>query len=108
MVVGDRGWVDYDFGHLIQSTASQILPRQMRVCRIGWVNGQDGGTSHIKVNPTHVPDHHSHPVIWDDIKLFKINLCDAFKGAKKLFANMHGKIAIFQKLFNQFGVQTKV
>ena len=30
--------------------------------RIDWAAGQDGGTSQIKVNPIHVPEHHYHPV----------------------------------------------
>ena len=48
------GWVDYDFGN---STVCQVLPRQMGVWQNGWVTGQEGGTSQIKVNPTHVTDH---------------------------------------------------
>ena len=58
MVVGDMGWVD--FGH---STACKVLPRQMGVWQNGWLTGQDGGTSQIKVNPIHVTDHHCHPVL---------------------------------------------
>ena len=40
MVVGDMGWVDYDFGH---STVCQVLPRQMGFGRIILVIGHDGG-----------------------------------------------------------------
>ena len=49
-----------------------VIPRSARFClelgrwgfdRIGWVSGQDSGTSQIKVNPTHVPDHHCHHVV---------------------------------------------
>ena len=39
-VVGDMGWVDYDFGH---STVCQVLPRQMGFGRIILVIGHDGG-----------------------------------------------------------------
>ena len=56
MVVRDTGWVDYDFVH---STVCQGLSS---FGRIGWVTRQDGATSQIKVNPTHVPDHHCNPV----------------------------------------------
>ena len=53
-------WVDYDFGN---STACQVLPDRWG---IGWVSGQDDGTSQIKVNPTYFPDHHCHPVVLSD------------------------------------------
>ena len=50
------GWVvNENFCH---SSVCQVLPRQN-----GWVSGQDGGTSQIKVKPTHVPDHHCHTVV---------------------------------------------
>ena len=47
-----------------------VIPLSARFClgrwgfgRIGWVTGKDGWTSQIKVNPTHVTDHHCHPVM---------------------------------------------
>ena len=44
----------------------------------------------------------------DDIKFFKIDLCDASVGAKKLCANAHGKMSILQNIFTKFGMQVQV
>ena len=58
-MVGDMGWVDFDFGCF---TVSQILPWQMRIWQ-NWVG--TGGTwwnIKFKVNTTHVLEHFCHPV----------------------------------------------
>ena len=48
-------------------TMIMFIPLSVRFCqgkwgfdRTGWVTGQDGGTSQININPTHVPDHDGH------------------------------------------------
>ena len=60
LVVAYLGWVDYDCGSFL------CLPGFCLGCwefgRIGWSTGQGGGTLKIRVNPTKVHDHQSHPV----------------------------------------------
>ena len=61
---------------------------------------------HESMNPTSFPLHSQKR--GDDIKFFKIDLSDAFVGAKKLCANAHRRMSILQNLTTKFWMQMKV
>ena len=42
----------------VKPVSARFSPGRWGFGRTGWESGQDGGISKIKVNPTHVLDHH--------------------------------------------------